>query len=70
MDEFQKREPDILAGDIEVDSNVNEDENRERQLDASLEDWYRKNIKQKEDITNVPEENVFEVAENIDAEGK
>jgi hypothetical protein len=61
----------VLGEEMEVDSDVNEDRNREQQLDASFQDWYR-NIEhwvhQKEDITQVPQSNVFDVATNMDAE--
>jgi len=49
----------------EVDSDVNEDWNRERQLDQSFEEWYaqmKKQILQQEKITRVPIENAFEAA--------
>lgn len=42
---------------IEVDSDVNEDPNREEQLDDSFEAWYGSiddKMKQKLDLTNVP----------------
>lgn len=57
--------------DMEVDSNVNEDRGREQQLDTSFQFWYRNIeywVKQKEDMTQVPKENVFDAAANIDAE--
>jgi hypothetical protein len=56
---------------MEVDSDVNDDRKREQQLDESFEDWLdniENQVRQKEDMTNVPHENVFDVAENMDAE--
>ncbi len=64
-------EEGVLDEDMEVDSDVNEDRNREQQLDASFQDWYRNIeswVKQKEDMTQVPKANVFDAAVNIDAE--
>lgn len=55
----------------EMDSDVNEDLNREQQLDRSFEVWYKQmenQIHQQEGITRVPDENVFETAEDLDAE--
>jgi len=52
-----------------VDSNVNEDRNREKQLDESFEAWLdtiEDHFKQKNDMTNVPQDNVFDVAERMD----
>jgi hypothetical protein len=54
----------------ELDSDVNEDRNREQQLDQSFEEWYAQmenQIHQQEGITRVPNENVFEAAEDMDA---
>jgi hypothetical protein len=53
----------------EMDSDVNEDRNREQQLDQSFEEWYAQmenQIHQQEGITRIPNENVFEVAEEMD----
>ncbi|WP_274365740.1 hypothetical protein [Paenibacillus thermotolerans] len=57
----------------EVDSDVNEDAKRELQLDASFQDWYRNIeywVKQQEEITNVPKENVFDAAVTMDEDEK
>jgi hypothetical protein len=54
---------------MEVDSDVNEDPKRELQLDDSFEDWYRsigQTVKLKEDMVQVPGENVFEEADEIE----
>ncbi|MBP1157052.1 MULTISPECIES: hypothetical protein [unclassified Paenibacillus] len=59
----------VLGNEIEVDSDVNEDRNREEQLDNSLEAWYgniEDQVKQKLDLTNVPQDNVFESAVGLD----
>ncbi|MEB3103773.1 hypothetical protein [Ferviditalea candida] len=64
-------EEGVLDEDMEVDSDVNEDRNREQQLDASFQDWYRNIeswVKQKEDMTQVPKANVFDAAVNMDAD--
>lgn len=61
----------VLGKEMEVDSDVNEDRNRERQLDASFEDWYRNIgywVQQKNDLTRVPHDNVFDAMEDFDAE--
>ncbi|GLI06822.1 hypothetical protein YDYSG_28520 [Paenibacillus tyrfis] len=54
---------------LEVDSDVNNDPNREALLDQSFQSFYE-NIKQqvraKEDITNVPGESVFDAAVRLD----
>ncbi|WP_204343659.1 hypothetical protein [Paenibacillus elgii] len=54
---------------LEVDSDVNNDPNREALLDQSFQSFYE-NIKQqvraKEDITNVPGESVFDAAVGMD----
>ncbi|TFE25169.1 hypothetical protein [Cohnella luojiensis] len=57
----------------EMDSDVNEDRNRERQLDQSFEVWYKQmenQIQQQEGITRVSDENVFEAAVDMDAESE
>ena len=67
----QNRNDRGLGEKIEVDSDVNEDRNREQQLDASFQDWYRNIgywVQQKEDITQIPKANVFEAAANMDTE--
>lgn len=61
--------PDPVNG-MEMDSDVNEDSNREQQLDESFEEWYEQmevQINQQEEITRVPQGNVFEAAEELDA---
>lgn len=54
---------------MEVDSDVNDDPNREALLDQSFQSFYE-NIKQqvraKEDISNVPGESVFDAAVGMD----
>lgn len=61
----------VLREETEVDSDVNEDRNREQQLDDSFQDWYR-NIgfwaQQKEDMTKVPKSNVFDASPETDTE--
>jgi hypothetical protein len=55
--------------ELEVDSDINEDPNREDLLDGSFEDWYgniKETVKRKLELTNVPEENVFETAISLD----
>ncbi|MFD1956618.1 hypothetical protein ACFSL6_21145 [Paenibacillus thailandensis] len=59
----------VLGNKIEVDSDVNEDRNREERLDDSFEAWYGKmgeQIKQKMELTNVPKDNVFDAAEDLE----
>ncbi|TVX97564.1 hypothetical protein [Paenibacillus cremeus] len=54
---------------IEVDSDVNEDHNREEQLDNSFEAWYESigdQVKQKLDLTNVPQANVYDSVVDMD----
>ncbi|RAP78494.1 hypothetical protein [Paenibacillus montanisoli] len=73
MERQSKQEPtnSNLNKNTEFDSDVNEDLGREQQLDASFEDWYRnmgKWVQQTEDMTQVPESNVFDVAANMDTE--
>ncbi|WP_223068657.1 hypothetical protein [Paenibacillus caui] len=67
----RNKEEGSLTGEMEVDSDVYEDQNREKQLDDSFEDWYRNIghwVEQKEDMTQVPKDNVFEAATELDAE--
>lgn len=67
----QNRNDGLLGEEIEVDSDVNEDHNREQQLDDSFQYWYRNVgywVQQKEDITQVPKANVFDAAVEMDAE--
>ncbi|MCP1308077.1 hypothetical protein [Paenibacillus tyrfis] len=68
----KNKKADENAADIrslEVDSDVNNDPNREALLDQSFQSFYE-NIKQqvraKEDITNVPGESVFDAAVGLD----
>lgn len=59
----------ILQQETEVDSDVNEDRGRERQLDDSFEAWYRhvgQQVQRQEGITNVPSPNVFDAAAELD----
>jgi hypothetical protein len=35
----------VIGDEAEVDSDVNEDRNREQQLDESFQDWVRKNLR-------------------------
>lgn len=61
----------MLGQGMEVDSDVNEDRNRENLLDASFEAWYENIehwVRQKNEMTRVPEESVFEAAEDMNAE--
>jgi hypothetical protein len=61
----------VGANPMEVDSDVNEDPNRESLLDRSMVDFtenIRQVIRQKNLITNVPEPSVFDAAVEIDAE--
>jgi hypothetical protein len=59
----------VLGHKIEVDSDVNEDRNREEQLDDSFEAWYgniNHQVKQKLDLTSVPQDSVFDSAVGMD----
>lgn len=59
----------VLGSKIEVDSDVNEDRNREEQLDDSFEAWYGNigdQVKRKLDLTNVPQANVFDSAVDLE----
>ncbi|NGM84153.1 hypothetical protein G5B47_17190 [Paenibacillus sp. 7124] len=59
----------VLGKKIEVDSDVNEDRNREVQLDDSFEDWYGNinyQVKQRLDLTKVPQDSVFDSAVDMD----
>lgn len=61
----------VLREETEVDSDVNEDCNREQQLDDSFQDWYRNIgywVQQKEDMTQVPKSDVFDDSPDIDSE--
>lgn len=54
---------------MEVDSDVNEDRNREALLDQSLDDFcesVERGIREKEAMTNVPAPSVFDVAVELD----
>lgn len=64
-----KNDYGVLGNEIEVDSDVNEDRNREEQLDESFDSWNRnigKQVKNKLDLTNVPQDNVFDAAVNLE----
>ncbi|KGE16906.1 hypothetical protein PWYN_19720 [Paenibacillus wynnii] len=64
-----KDEYGVIGNEIEVDSDVNEDRNREKQLDNSFEAWYGNiddQVKNKLALTNVPQDNVFDAAVNLD----
>ncbi|MCP3775525.1 hypothetical protein NLX71_19830 [Paenibacillus sp. MZ04-78.2] len=67
---------DESAGDIrslEVDSDVNDDPNREAQLDQSFQSFYeniKRQVRAKEEITNVPGESVFDAAVGMDEEAE
>jgi hypothetical protein len=53
----------VGSNPMEVDSDVHEDSNRESLLDASMETFnksIRQQIMEKERITNVPKDSVFE----------
>jgi hypothetical protein len=59
----------LLGKESEVDSDMNEDRNREEQLDDSFEAWYEEiddQVKQKLGLTNVPQDSVFDSAVNED----
>lgn len=59
----------VLGNEMEVDSDVNEDRNREEQVDDSFEAWYENindQVKRKLDLTNVPQDNVFDSAVGMD----
>jgi len=64
-----KDEYGVLDNKIEVDSDVNEDRNREEQLDDSFEAWYGNigdQVRKKLDLTNVPQASVFDSAVDTD----
>jgi hypothetical protein len=59
----------VLGNEMEVDSDVNEDRNREEQIDDSFEAWYgniNDQVKRKLDLTNVPQDSVFDSAVDLD----
>ncbi|WP_152394270.1 hypothetical protein [Paenibacillus guangzhouensis] len=59
----------VLGNNIEVDSDVNEDRNREEQLDDSFKAWYGKindQVKRKLDLTSVPQDSVFDSTVGMD----
>ena len=59
----------VLGNEMEVDSDVNEDRNREEQVDDSFEAWYgniNDQVKRKLDLTNVPQDSVFDSAVDLD----
>ncbi|MDO3676849.1 hypothetical protein [Paenibacillus ehimensis] len=54
---------------MEVDSDVNDDPNREALLDQSFQSFYeniKRQVRAKEDLTNVPGESVFDAAVGMD----
>jgi len=56
---------------IDFDSDRNEDPNREELLDDSFEAWYNdigETVQRKLELTNVPKENVFDAAVQIEEE--
>ncbi|KOP64974.1 hypothetical protein AMS62_06690 [Bacillus sp. FJAT-18019] len=58
-----KDDYEVLGNKIEVDSDVNEDRDREEQLDDSFEAWYENindQVKLKLDLTKVPQDSVFD----------
>ncbi|PZD96845.1 hypothetical protein DNH61_06510 [Paenibacillus sambharensis] len=64
-----KRNIGSRTNGLEVDSDVNTDPNREQQLDDSFEAWYENisdQVKQKADLANVPQANVFDSAVNLE----
>jgi hypothetical protein len=62
--------PGSRNGQPEWDSDVNEDAGRERLLDRSFDDWTASRIKdqaqRQEALVQVPNDNVFEAAEDMD----
>lgn len=55
----------------ELDSDVNEDANREALLDESLQQFYeqtKRQVRQKHELTNVPGPSVFDAAIGLDEE--
>ncbi|MGG4340542.1 hypothetical protein [Paenibacillus lautus] len=64
-----KDDYEVLGNKMEVDSDVNEDRNREEQLDDSFEAWYgniNEQVKLKLDLTKVPQDSVFDSAVGMD----
>jgi hypothetical protein len=61
-----------VSDSLEFDSDVNEDRNRELELDRSFDNWVAANIenhtRQQEEITEAPHDNVFDAAEEMDQE--
>ena len=56
---------------IDFDSDRNEDPNREELLDDSFEAWYNdigRTVQRKLELTNVPGENVFDAAVQMEEE--
>ncbi len=64
------KEPRKNSGSPEFDSDAHVDAGREMQLDQSFAEWTNSRIEQqsaiREALTQVPEQNVFESAENGD----
>lgn len=64
-----KDDDEVLGNKIEVDSDVNEDRDREEQLDDSFEAWYgniNDQVKLKLDLTKVPQDIVFDSGVGMD----
>jgi hypothetical protein len=62
-----------VSDDVEMDSDAREDSKQEALLDRSFNDWVTHNIenqtKQQQEITDVPNGNVWEAASPGDKEG-
>ncbi|MNP48012.1 hypothetical protein D3C76_1421020 [compost metagenome] len=59
----------LCKREIEVDSDINEDPNREDLLDDSFEAWYsniKETVRRKLELTNVPKESVFDATVSLD----
>ncbi|MGO4791261.1 hypothetical protein AB4124_28030 [Paenibacillus sp. 2KB_20] len=64
-----KDDYEVLGNIIEVDSDVNEDRDREEQLDDSFEAWYgniNDQVKLKLDLTKVPQDSAFDSGVGMD----
>lgn len=59
-----------MSEDVEMDSDAREDRRQEALLDRSFNDWVTQNIdkqtRQQQDITDVPNGNVWEAADRMD----
>jgi hypothetical protein len=69
---FAQRGGRLVSDRLEFDSDVNEDRNRELELDRSFDNWVAANIenqtRQQEEMTEAPHDNVFDAAEEMDQE--